>query len=185
MLYIDMVHFFFLSSSSSSRRIRAGKSFLSRKNERYLFSSSHAAPSYGRVHSPPLNIGGFHSFSVNARFTALALMILLLLLLLLLLLPLLVSYQSLLLLGLFFFFLLTGQEVTGQPLRGGHERAFSALHGLNKPVRKPAKNGHLGQVLRVPQNRVRDVGYYHFSRLLLYVRALCADVHSHFLGAWV
>ena len=62
--------------------------------------------------------------------------------------------------------------MTGQPLRGGHERAFSALHGLNKPVRKPAKNGHLGQVLRVPQNRVRDVGYYHFSRLLLCMRAL-------------
>jgi hypothetical protein len=109
---------------------------------------------------------------VNARFTVLALMILMLLLLLLLLLPLLVSYQSLLLLGLFFFFLLTGQEVTGQPFRGGHERAFSALHGLNKPVRKPAKNGHLGQVLRVPQNRVRDVGYYHFSRILLCMRAL-------------
>jgi hypothetical protein len=119
---------------------------------------------------------------VNARFTVLALMILmLLLLLLLLLLPLLVSYQSLLLLGLFFFFLLTGQEVTGQPLRGGHERAFSALHGLNKPVRKPAKNGHLGQVLRVPQNRVRDVGYYHFSRLLLYVRAL-AQTHQSLFG---
>lgn len=53
--------------------------------------------------------------------------------------------------------------MTGHPSRGGHERALSTLHGLDKPVRKPAKNGHFGQVLRVSQNRVGNVRYYHSS----------------------